>query len=858
MEFIQGRELRSYFVAGEHFETAECVRIMGELLDALEFAHEAGVIHRDVKPANVMLDAQRRVKLADFGVARVQDGAEQSQAGTMVGTPAFMSPEQISGGKIDRRTDIFSAGTILYQLLTGEQPFKGDGAWTVAKQIMQDDPPHPSSVVQSVSPAFDGIVSKALAKKPKERYASAREFAAALRGTLAPGAQAAALVAPKPKARVEPKASDTELEFWRAIQNSTDAAEFEFYLEQFPEGTYAQLARHKIAKLRSSPDAQATVRMAQEDRERQEAEEQAKRKAAEESARQEAEEQAKRNAAEEKALQEVEEQAARKAAEERARRDAEEQARRETEAKAKRDAEERALREALEKTRREAAEKAKRETEEKIRQAQALARLRQQEEAKARAKAAVDEDATVAIGDARPGAAPPPSQAERKTSYALPAIGAGVAIVAGIAAYLFLGRSQVPVPVAQIPAPPKMEAAAPQKAELSTADIDKIRKETEDRVRREYADKSAAEQAKAAKAAADKAVQDKQIALKAAAEKAAQDQQVATRIAAEKAAADRAAAERLALERAGAEKAARVAAEKAVEEKAAAAKAAEENLAAAKAAERAATAAKALPATVAASAPPATQPPRDGLAGRYTFRLMIGSGISQACSYIDVQDDIEIRAGSAQGISGKGFSNLRIQSAQDGSISATAQGIWTRAGSLDIKLAGRSNATGYAGTYEGRVTQTICTGQWTLVRRGEAAAERAAAPAKAPPPSVAAAAPAAAPREAGLAGRYSFRIMVGSGLHRACENIGFQEDIEIRASNSESISGQKFSNLQIRSVQDGAVTATMWDGSNRFGSGDVKLAGRATTTGYTGTYEWRATVAGGNANCTGQWTLVRK
>src|SRR4051812_3116430 len=144
MEFIQGRELRAFFDAKEKFEPAEVVRIMGELLDALDFAHEAGVVHRDVKPANVMMDAQRRVKLADFGVARIQE-SERSAAGTMVGTPAFMSPEQIQGAKIDRRTDIFSAGVVLYQLLTGEQPFTGQGAWTVAKKIMQDDPPRPSS-----------------------------------------------------------------------------------------------------------------------------------------------------------------------------------------------------------------------------------------------------------------------------------------------------------------------------------------------------------------------------------------------------------------------------------------------------------------------------------------------------------------------------------------------------------------------------------------------------------------------------------------------------------------------------------------------------------------------------------------
>src|SRR5262245_36885397 len=248
MEFIQGRELRSFFEAKDAFTLPEVVRIMGELLDALDFAHEAGVIHRDIKPANVMLDGQRRVKLADFGVARVQD-SDRSAAGTMVGTPAFMSPEQISGGKIDRRTDIFSAGVVLYQLLTGEQPFKGEGAWTVAKQIMQDDPPLPSTVVRSVSPAFDAIVNKALAKSAPLRFARASEFAAALRATQAAAQQSVPPATPAiavPKA----KATEAEVEFWKAIQSSTDPAEFEFYLEQFPEGTYAPLARHKITKLK--------------------------------------------------------------------------------------------------------------------------------------------------------------------------------------------------------------------------------------------------------------------------------------------------------------------------------------------------------------------------------------------------------------------------------------------------------------------------------------------------------------------------------------------------------------------------------------------------------------------------------
>jgi len=204
MEFIQGRELRSCFEAKERFAPAEVVRIMGELLDALDFAHEAGVIHRDVKPANLMLDSRRRAKLADFGVARIQE-SEHSTAGTMVGTPAFMSPEQIKGGKIDRRTDIFSAGVVLYQLLTGEQPFKGEGAWTVAKRIVEENPPPPSSVALTVSPAFDAVVNKALAKLPAQRFASAGEFATALRSALADPQQPPAAVMPKSRVVREPR-----------------------------------------------------------------------------------------------------------------------------------------------------------------------------------------------------------------------------------------------------------------------------------------------------------------------------------------------------------------------------------------------------------------------------------------------------------------------------------------------------------------------------------------------------------------------------------------------------------------------------------------------------------------------------
>src|SRR5712671_1766665 len=284
MELIDGKELKSALTTGRPFDRKECVRIMCELLDALDFAHEAKVIHRDIKPANVMFDSQGRTKLTDFGVARVTDAdrtsAERTQAGTVVGTPAYMSPEQLQGLPIDRRTDVFSAGVILYQFLTGQKPFTGEGAWTVQKKIVQDEPPAPSSINVALSPEFDRVVAKALAKDPNQRFATARQFAEALKRA-AEGKRAVAeseptLVVPRdtsvPQA-THPEAlrsGEMELEFWRSIKDSDDANDFELYVRQFPQGVYASLAARKAAKLRSgSPaDDSGTRTMAGADRTR--------------------------------------------------------------------------------------------------------------------------------------------------------------------------------------------------------------------------------------------------------------------------------------------------------------------------------------------------------------------------------------------------------------------------------------------------------------------------------------------------------------------------------------------------------------------------------------------------------------
>jgi serine/threonine-protein kinase len=248
MEYIEGKELKDYFDAKHAFDLATIFRLMTELLDALDFAHEAGVIHRDVKPANVMVDAAGHAKLADFGVARVTEtegeAGEATRAGALVGTPSYMSPEQIQGQTIDRRTDIFSAGILFYQFLTGKKPFEG-GQWELAKKIVQDDPAWPSSIVQ-VPPTIDRVVAKALAKTPEKRYQTARKFAESLKRILEgkPLEDVGEVLVPASQG------SEAETEFWNEVKDSSDADDLALYIEQFPSGVFVELARRKVAELR--------------------------------------------------------------------------------------------------------------------------------------------------------------------------------------------------------------------------------------------------------------------------------------------------------------------------------------------------------------------------------------------------------------------------------------------------------------------------------------------------------------------------------------------------------------------------------------------------------------------------------
>ncbi|MDQ5918708.1 MAG: eukaryotic-like serine/threonine-protein kinase [Pseudomonadota bacterium] len=178
MEYIEGRELKDIFDKNERVKLPDVLQLMTQVLDAIGHAHANGIVHRDIKPANVFLLPDGRLKVGDFGIARMES-SNLTQAGSVLGTPAYMSPEQFMGQTVDGRSDLFSAGVILYQFLTGEKPFTGQ-LTTIMHKVLKEDPIAPSELNVQVPAGFDGLIRKALAKRPDERFQNAQAFISAL------------------------------------------------------------------------------------------------------------------------------------------------------------------------------------------------------------------------------------------------------------------------------------------------------------------------------------------------------------------------------------------------------------------------------------------------------------------------------------------------------------------------------------------------------------------------------------------------------------------------------------------------------------------------------------------------------
>lgn len=267
MELIRGKELKDFFDREERFSIGDSIRIVMQILDALDFSHSRNVVHRDIKPANIMITEDGQIKIADFGIAKI-DTSSLTQAGVVLGTPTYMSPEQFIGREVDHRTDIYSTGVLLYQFLTGERPFTGS-VITIMHQAVHKEVPPPSRLNAGVSKQLDEVVQKAMAKKPEDRFQSAAEFMAALKA-----ADKATLVSEHPtddadktlveprtvfdvkKSTLEPVTADStnarrkvDVEAWQGITNSKNAEDFIRYLQEFPDGEFAELARMRLQSL---------------------------------------------------------------------------------------------------------------------------------------------------------------------------------------------------------------------------------------------------------------------------------------------------------------------------------------------------------------------------------------------------------------------------------------------------------------------------------------------------------------------------------------------------------------------------------------------------------------------------------
>ena len=290
MEFIEGDDLKYHLDRGDVYTLEQTLGIMRDLLSALDYAHQQSIVHRDIKPANLLIEASGRVKLADFGVARIQNSGEATRTqGTMVGTLKYMSPEQIQGHPVDARADLFAAGIVLYQLLTGKRAFDAETDFALIQQITSHEPAAPSHLNPQLPLALDAVMARALAKSRNQRYATAQAFSAALqdasrqasdptvvppsspRDKRAASTWTATLRAGESLLSTQPGSSlmtntatqtnmgtntngsivtqELELVYWKDIKDSVDVEDIEVFLAKFPAGVYADLARRRLKKL---------------------------------------------------------------------------------------------------------------------------------------------------------------------------------------------------------------------------------------------------------------------------------------------------------------------------------------------------------------------------------------------------------------------------------------------------------------------------------------------------------------------------------------------------------------------------------------------------------------------------------
>jgi len=261
MEYIEGVELRTLIGEGRPLRLPQALSIAAQVAEGLAYAHSRGVVHRDIKPANIMVVANGPVKITDFGIARRRLSSELTQTGMLLGSPKYMSPEQVIGKRADHRSDIFSLGVILYEMLTGVAPFNGENVTALMYQTVNFVPPSPSQLNAEVPQLLDHIAAKFLAKPLEERYQDAAEAARDLREcerqSAAPGSATQPPRAPAaPAGGAQPQLVDADAKTIVLAQTVSRTR----VVDQQPELSPAPAPAKGLAQ--SFDSAQATQRLA--------------------------------------------------------------------------------------------------------------------------------------------------------------------------------------------------------------------------------------------------------------------------------------------------------------------------------------------------------------------------------------------------------------------------------------------------------------------------------------------------------------------------------------------------------------------------------------------------------------------
>ena len=300
MELVRGKELTEYFEVGKRISIHDGLLIVMQLLGALDYLHTHGIVHRDIKPANILITDDDQIKIADFGIAKI-DTSAHTQVGIVLGTPTYMAPEQFMGHEVDHRADLYSVGVVLYLFLTGERPFVGS-VITIMHQAVHRDATPPSELNHEVGKQLDAVVKKAMSKRPGDRFQSATEFLKALRTVAKISSKSKSSVidteitrsgsykAFLPDETLElPRSTDltesrraADIEYWQKITHSRNPQDFSRYIQEFPGGGFAELARSRIRSLekaavqsRAADELTRSRHVAEAEARRQEAEERA-------------------------------------------------------------------------------------------------------------------------------------------------------------------------------------------------------------------------------------------------------------------------------------------------------------------------------------------------------------------------------------------------------------------------------------------------------------------------------------------------------------------------------------------------------------------------------------------------------